>query len=370
MNTSRISLLASLLNKNSLDLIVLNPGPTMVYITGLQFHLMERPTLFILNAQGKAAMILPELEVLKIKATLPDMECFTYNDNPGIWGTVINTAFAGYQLSSPRIGIEPNRMRYMELNFIQQSLKAPQFTSAEPIISSMRIQKDQSEIERMRIAVDIAQQALKNTLPLIKTGMSEKRIAAELTINMLRAGSDPELPFPPIVSSGPNSANPHAEPSDRKVQAGDTVVIDWGASHQGYFSDLTRTIALGTLDEELYKIYETVKHANQAGRDTAKPGIPAGDVDLAGRNVIVEAGYGQQFTHRIGHGLGLEAHEEPYMFSENGVILTPGMTFTIEPGIYLPGKGGVRIEDDIVITEDGCESLSTMVRELITLSGN
>jgi Xaa-Pro dipeptidase len=369
MNKSRILRLASLLNKSPLDMIVLNPGPTMVYITGLQFHLMERPTLFILSSQGKAAMILPELEILKIKATLPDMECFTYNDNPGIWGTVIKTAFTGYQLSSPRIGIEPNRMRYLELNFIQQSVQAPQFSSVEPLISSMRIQKDQTEIKMMHTAVDIAQQALKNTLPLIKIGMSEKSIAAELTINMLRAGSDPELPFPPIVSSGPNSANPHAEPSDRKIQAGDTVVIDWGASHKGYFSDLTRTIAIGTLDEELFTIYEAVKHANHAGRGTAKPGIPAGDVDRSGRKVIVEAGYGHQFTHRIGHGLGLEAHEEPYMFSENEMILIPGMTFTIEPGIYLPGKGGVRIEDDVVITEDGCESLSTMDRDLITLSG-
>jgi Xaa-Pro dipeptidase len=369
MNKSRISRLASLLKKSPLDLIVLNPGPTLVYITSLQFHLMERPTLFILSSQGKAAMILPELEVLKIKATLPNLECFTYKDNPGIWGTVIKTAFTGYQLSSPRIGIEPNRMRYLELNFIQQSVQAPQFFSVEHLISSMRIQKDKTEIERMRTAVDIAQQALKNTLPLIKIGMSEKSIAAELTINMLRAGSDPELPFPPIVSSGPNSANPHAEPSGRKVQSGDSVVIDWGASHQGYFSDLTRTIGIGTLDVELLNIYEAVKHANQAGRDTAKPGIPAGDVDRAGRKVIEEAGYGDRFTHRIGHGLGLEAHEEPYMFSENGMTLTPGMTFTIEPGIYLPVKGGVRIEDDIVITEDGCESLSTMDRELITLTG-
>jgi Xaa-Pro dipeptidase len=261
-------------------------------------------------------------------------------------------------------------MRYLELNFIQQSVQAPQFTSVGPIISSMRIKKDQTEIDQMRIAVDIAQQALKNTLPLIKIGMSEKSIAAELTINMFRAGSQSELPFPPIVSSGPNSANPHAEPSDRKVQSGDTVAIDWGASHQGYFSDLTRTIAIGTLDEELYKIYEAVKLANQSGREIAKPGIPAGDVDRAGRKVIIDAGYGGQFTHRIGHGLGLEAHEDPYMFSENAMILTPGMTFTIEPGIYLPGKGGVRIEDDVVINDDGCESLSTMDRELITISGN
>ena len=369
MNMGRISLLASLLKKSSLDLIVLNPGPTMVYFTGLQFHLMERPTLFILSSQGQASMILPELEVLKIKATLPGIKCFTYDDNPGNWGAVIKTAFAAYQLSAPKIGIEPNRMRYLELNFIQQSLPDAQFSSAGPIISSMRIQKDQIEIERMRTAVDIAQHALISTLPLIKIGMNEKSIAAELTIHMLRAGSESELPFPPIVSSGPNSANPHAEPSDRKVQSGDTVVIDWGASHKGYFSDLTRTIAIGTLDEELYKIYEAVKLANQAGREIAKPGVTAGDVDHAGRKVIADAGYGGQFTHRIGHGLGLEAHEEPYMFSENGMILTPGMTFTVEPGIYLPEKGGVRIEDDVVITEEGSESLSSLDRKLITISG-
>ncbi len=234
----------------------------------------------------------------------------------------------------------------------------------------MRMCKDVTEIENMQRAVVIAENAFLKTLPAIKTGISERSIASELTIQMLRGGSDTEMPFAPIVASGPNSANPHSVPSDRVIQNGDLIVIDWGAAYKGYYSDLTRTIAVGEIDAELKTIYQYVKRANEAGRETAKPGIITGDVDRAGRGVIEAAGYGRQFNHRIGHGLGLEAHEEPYLFGENQQLLSPGMTFTIEPGIYLTGKGGVRIEDDVVITTYGARSLSTLDREMITITGN
>ncbi len=172
----------------------------------------------------------------------------------------------------------------------------------------------------------------------------------------MQAGSDTELPFQPIVSGGPNSANPHATPSERPLQSGDLLVIDWGASYNGYFSDITRTLAVGEIEPEFHQIYEIVRQANASARAVARPGISAGMVDKAARDVIASAGYGAYFTHRVGHGLGMEAHEEPYMFAENKTILEEGNTFTIEPGIYLPGRGGVRIEDDIVITAHSSES--------------
>jgi Xaa-Pro dipeptidase len=148
------------------------------------------------------------------------------------------------------------------------------------------------------------------------------------------------------------------------LQAGDLLVIDWGAAHAGYFADLTRTFAVGEVEEEYRRIHELVQQANAAGRAAGKPGIPAGDVDRAARGVISAAGYGAYFTHRTGHGLGMEAHEPPFMFAENNLILAPGMTYTVEPGIYLPERGGVRIEDNIVVRPGGCESLSTMTRGL------
>jgi len=205
------------------------------------------------------------------------------------------------------------------------------------------------------------------TQPIIKSGYTEKQIASELTIQILKNGADSELPFPPIVSAGENGANPHAVPSDRVLRKGDLIVIDWGCFYNGYTSDLTRTFAIGEIDPELKKIHEIVQEANAAGRLTAAPGKTCGSIDKAAREIITQAGYGQYFTHRLGHGIGMEAHEEPYMFTESARVLEPGMTFTVEPGIYLTGRGGVRIEDDVVITEDGSESLSDLPRRLINI---
>ena len=216
----------------------------------------------------------------------------------------------------------------------------------------------------MRRAVQIAQDALEATIPLIKMGMTEKELSAELVVQLLKNGSDPELPFAPIVSGGSNAANPHASPSDRKLQAGDLLVVDWGAADHGYISDLTRTFAVGEVDEEWRRIHKIVQEANAAGRAAAQPGVPCADVDKAAREVIERAGYGVYFTHRTGHGIGMEGHEEPYMRGDNMQRLEPGMAFTVEPGIYLPDRNGVRIEDNVVITETGADVLSDMPREI------
>jgi Xaa-Pro dipeptidase len=217
-------------------------------------------------------------------------------------------------------------------------------------------------------AVEIAQDALEATLPMIRSGVSEKQVAAEITIQLLRNGSSTELPFSPIVASGPNSANPHATPTNRTLMAGDLLIIDWGASYDGYVSDLTRTFAIGSKpDSELLQIASIVGKANQAALEKASPGIPAGEVDRAARDLIEETSYGQYFIHRTGHGLGMEGHEEPYIHAANDLLLAAGMVFTIEPGIYLPGRGGVRIEDDVVITTSGAKSMSDLPRHLIVL---
>jgi Xaa-Pro dipeptidase len=229
------------------------------------------------------------------------------------------------------------------------------------------MQKDTSEISAMRKAVEIAQRALEKTIPSIQIGITERELASELTLQILRAGSDAEIPFSPIVASGPNSANPHAVPGGRTLEPGDLLIIDWGASYGGYISDITRTFSIGNIDPELEKIFNIVLEANEAGRSASQPGIKAGEIDQAARAVIESAGYGEYFTHRTGHGIGMEGHEEPYIYSGNELELQPGMTFTVEPGIYLPGRGGVRIEDDVLITEDSAESLTSLPREMITI---
>jgi len=250
------------------------------------------------------------------------------------------------------------------LQYLQNAAPRAHFVSGETTMNSLRIQKDQSEVDAMRKAVKIAEQGFLGMLEKAKVGMTERELAAELTLAMLQAGSEPELPFSPIIASGPNSANPHAVPTDRKLSSGDLVVVDWGASYGGYFSDLTRTLVIGEVDPVLIHIASVVAEANGAGRVAAKPGVMAGRVDRAARAVITAAGYGEYFTHRTGHGLGMETHEQPYIFGENTLLLDEGMTFTVEPGIYLPGHGGVRIEDNMVVTSTGAETLSSLPREL------
>ena len=255
----------------------------------------------------------------------------------------------------------------LELDYLKGAAPSLDLVSAQDLISRMRMIKDDSEIDRMSEAARIAECALAAILSSFKPGVTEKEIASRLVGRLLQSGSDPELPFFPIVSFGENAANPHALPGDRALREGDLVLIDWGAGYEGYCSDITRVFEVGDIHPELEKIAQFVKEANAAGRAAVKPGVLASDVDQATRKVISDAGYGEFFIHRTGHGLGREAHEEPYISAFDNTALLPGMTFTIEPGIYLPNRGGVRIEDDILVTEDGCRSLTGQTRDLTQL---
>lgn len=367
MHSKRFDRLFDALRTHGLDAIALNPGSSLTYLTGLEFHLMERPTVLLAAPGQTPALVVPELEMNKVRSAPVALQAFAYGDNPAGWPAVFQQAASALRLEGKKIGVEPERMRVLELRYLEKAIPQAAFPSAEAVLNELRMHKDALEVTNMRKAVQIAQQALQATIPMIKPGVTERQIAAELLINLLRCGSDSTLPFSPIVSGGPHSADPHASPSDRPLQTGDMLVIDWGAAYQGYISDLTRTFAIGEVDPECRRIYELVKLANEAGRATARPGITAGAVDQQAREVITDGGYGQYFTHRVGHGIGMEAHEPPYMFGENTLILRPGMAFTVEPGIYLSERNGVRIEDNVVITENGAETLSDFPRELTIL---
>ena len=191
--------------------------------------------------------------------------------------------------------------------------------------------------------------------------MTEKEAAARLVARQLTGGAD-ALAFAPIVVGGPNGALPHAVPGARPFEAGDWVVVDWGALVDGYASDMTRMVVFGEPGGPLVKVHEIVLRANEAGRATVEPGILAEEVDAAAREVITIAGYGPAFVHRTGHGLGLEVHEPPFIVAGDETCLEPGMTFTVEPGIYLEGLGGIRIEDDVLVTAEGAETLTTLPR--------
>jgi len=364
MFPTRLAQLSTSIRSANLDALALTPGPSLVYLTGLHFHLMERPTVVFFTANSAPVLVLPELEMLKVKDLPFEVTTFPYGENPAGWDQVFLKAGRSLGLEHKRIGIEPLHMRVLEFHKVKLISGGVECPDATQVVGQLRVCKDLEEIALMRNAVRVAQAALKATIPSIKVGVTEKEIAAELVVQLLRHGSQSDMPFAPIVSSGPNSANPHAVPSDRKLHTGDLLVVDWGATVDGYISDLTRTFAVGKVDEEYRKIHQIVLQANAAGRAAAQPGVPCAQVDRAARTVIEKAGYGQLFAHRTGHGIGMEPHEDPYIRGDNMQLLEPGMTFTVEPGIYLPERNGVRIEDNIVITENGTECLSDMPREL------
>jgi Xaa-Pro dipeptidase len=359
--------LGSLLKNSKLSAVGLNPGPDLSYLTGLDFHLMERPIFGLFPASGDPVFILPELEKAKMDSLPFPVKIFQFNEDPDTWTSVFLAALQEANLESGQLGIIPRRLRFLEQFYLQKASPGLVLTSAQSILSQMRRIKSEDEIKFMSEAARIAECALSSTMMAIKPGVTEKEIAGRLVGRLLKEGSDPELPFFPIVSFGENAANPHATPTERTLNPGDIILIDWGASHQGYFSDITRVFAMGDLHPEIEQIAQFVEEANAAARAAVKPGVPASSIDQAARQVIEDAGYGDYFFHRTGHGLGREAHEEPNISQFDHTILEPGMTFTIEPGIYLPKRGGVRIEDDIVVTEDGGLSLTQSSRSLIQL---
>jgi Xaa-Pro dipeptidase len=364
---SRLNHLKQSLPSASLDGMVLNPGPSQSYLLGVHFYLFERPIVLLVSADRPPALVLPALEVTKAQSALMPLELFPYQDNPATWPEAFQAAcrYLGWdQKPALAIGVELDRLRLLEARYIETVLPQARLIDNNPVMG-MRMHKDADEIARMRKAVAIAEAGVTAAIPLMKIGMTELELSAEIGLQTGRAGS--EIPGNPMVAAGPNGANPHASVSNRPLQRGDLLVIDFGAIYCGYCADLTRTFAVGEPPAQSARIHQVTLEANAAGRAAARPGIPAGDVDRAARAVIESAGYGPYFTHRTGHGLGTEPHEEPYIYTENSLLLEPGMVFTVEPGIYLPGQAGVRIEDDVVITPTGAETLSTMPRELVVV---
>ncbi len=349
---------------HDVDLLALIPSPTFFYLSGVDFHLMERPIVGFFSPRRQPLLVVPELERERAESSSFECEVITYGESDVSREAAFSQAVEKVKGLSTKVSVEPLRMRVFEMQLLEHANPEWVFTNAEALLCELRIQKDDVEIESIRQAVIIAEHALRQTLPKIRSGISERELAAELTIQLLKAGSEPELPFNPIVASGPNSALPHATPTDRQLDTGDLLILDWGARHNGYISDITRTFAIGEIDPELLQVAEIVALANDSGRESASPGTPCGLVDKAARDVIDAAGFGEFFVHRTGHGIGLEAHEPPNIRAGEELILTPGMTFTVEPGIYIPDRGGVRIEDDVVVTQSGAESLTTLPRQL------
>jgi Xaa-Pro dipeptidase len=353
---------------HDLDWVALVPGANLRYLTGLNLALTERPLVFFFPREGRPASLLPTLEVPRIEAHLTfEVELFAYSDEEG-HQPAFERACRALNLAGKHLGVEFLNMRVLELKHLEQYAPGCQMLDAGGVLSELRMIKDAKEIEHIRQAIRITEQALQEVADAIQPGRADLEIAAELKIAFLRAGGQ-GMSFEPIVVAGPESASPHAGPSGRLIEPGDLIVIDCGVTYQGYVADITRTFAVGPIASQLERVYEIVKEANAAGRAAVRPGVSAQEVDRVARQVIAQAGYGEYFVHRTGHGLGLEVHEPPYIVEGNEDLLQPGMTFTIEPGIYLPGQGGVRIEDDVLVTSQGAETLTTFPRDQLRGTG-
>jgi Xaa-Pro dipeptidase len=368
MHTSRLEALRQLQKQQGIDCVALVPGANLYYFTGLASHLSERPTVVFVPADGPLAVLMPELEVPGAQAYLPaEARLFSYKDEEG-HEHVFHQVAEALALEGKVLAVEYLAMRVLEMRRIEMAAPGCQLLATEPWLPQLRMRKDAAEIGHMRRAVEIAERALQRLLAegAIRPGRTELEVAADLKIALLREGGQGDA-FAPLVVAGPNSASPHAGPSGRPLAQGDLVIVDWGTVYEGYRSDITRTFVLGEPAPEMVRIHDAALAANQSGRLAVRPNLPAQEVDRAARRAISQAGYGQFFIHRTGHGLGLETHEPPYLVEGNLDLLQAGMTFTVEPGVYLPGLGGVRIEDDVLVTEAGRETLTTLPRDLISL---
>ncbi len=366
MAESRIEKLRRLVDRRGIDAVALIPGANLCYLTGLEMHTSERVTLALLTREGQGYMILPALEMPRVQSRLQvPIKLYPWTDAEGplvAWDRLQRDLV----LAGKTIAVEFLNMRVLELTGLQAYAPGLALADASELLAELRMVKDQDEIAAMRRAARVIEKSLEEIFRLVKPGVTEKELATQWQLSMSRSGSD-TIPEVPIVASGPNSAQPHTIPTERQLEIGDLVTFDGWCQVDGYFTDITRTVAVREVSSFLSQIYEVVARANEAGRRRVAPGIRCEEVDRATREVIAAAGFGNYIFHRTGHGLGLEIHESPSIVEGNTLALVPGMTFTVEPGVYVAGQGGVRIEDDVVVTQDGSETLTTLTRELLTL---
>jgi Xaa-Pro aminopeptidase len=343
--------------------LLVAPGPDLLYFAGyMPVAITERITLLVIPADGDPQMIVPILE-------RPDAE-----DSPGAgvvamhdWTDGSDPYEATAKLLDPggRYGISDSAWA-MHLLGLQALLPQSSYVSMTAALPMLRAVKNEDEVERLAAAGEAADASFLELLNVQFAGRRESEIAADLS-GLLRKHGHSQVDFT-VIGSGPNGANPHHEMSERVIEEGDMVVLDFGGLKDGYGSDTTRTVHVGEPTDEERKVFEIVRAAQQAGFEAVRPGVACQEIDRAARKVISDAGYGEYFIHRVGHGIGLTTHEPPYMVEGEEHLIEPGMCFSIEPGIYLPDRFGVRIEDIVVATEDGGRRLNNTTREMQIVS--
>lgn len=345
-----------------LGALLVSPGSDLAYLTGHRIHASERLTCLVLEADGAAVLVVPQLEAPRARTAAPGIEVREWAETEDPVRLVTGLV--------PRAGAVAvdDRMWASFVLRLRAALPQRAFELATRVTAPLRARKDDGEIAALRAAAAAADRAYDGVRGLSFAGRSERDVSREIGELLRREGHD-EVAFA-IVGSGPNGASPHHESGDRRIAAGDVVVLDFGGVREWYCSDITRTVRVGRSgDPETLRVHDAVRRAQEAGYRSAREGTPASAVDAAARAAIEDAGYGAYFVHRLGHGIGLDGHEHPYLVAGNDEPLAPGMAFSIEPGIYLPGRFGVRIEDIAVLSARGqAEPLNRADRALAVVA--
>ncbi|GGE52112.1 putative dipeptidase YkvY [Pullulanibacillus camelliae] len=351
------------LNQNDYSFAFLTEPKNVFYFTGFMCDPHERLLGLAVFQDGEPFLVCPNMEVSQAKQSGWPHLIIGYDDHEDPWKTIHSKMKERFTSPSMKAAIEMDTLPYARAQKLQQMFDHAQFFAAEPGVNQLRNIKDETELSSLRKAAELADFAISVGAGAIKKGKTEQALVAEIEYELKKRGCE-GMSFATTVLTGDKTAAPHGHPSDRQIREGDFVLFDLGVIVDGYCSDITRTFAYKHISDEQQKIYDTVLKAEEAAIRAAKPGTEIGAVDRAARTLITEAGYGDYFTHRIGHGLGLGIHEAPSMSSNNTAQLETGMVFTIEPGIYVPSIGGVRIEDDIYLGENGAETLTNYPKTL------
>jgi Xaa-Pro dipeptidase len=365
MTETILSALIDRVSAANLDAVALVPGPNFRRLFGRDFHLMERAFVIVFPRKGPAVAVVPYLEMTSFDTLDFPGVVVSWRDETGYDDAFESAAEALKPLGqAPVIGLEAQRMRVFEQFALQQALPQAQFEDAHTLISELRLQKTQEEIAHLKRAIEISEQALEQTLQVVRVGQTEKQIEGILVKNLFAAGAK-GLAFEPIVAAGDNSAQPHAQArAEYKIKPGDALLFDFGASYGGYNADITRTVFVQFVSEYDRAFYDTVRAANAAGKAATFAGATAHQVDDAVQRVLEQSQFAIFARHKTGHGLGLDVHEAPQIMRGNDAELLENMVFTVEPGLYRLGECGVRIEDDVVVTQEGHTCLTSFSRDL------
>ncbi|EFQ84022.1 Creatinase [Aeromicrobium marinum DSM 15272] len=358
---NRVARIQQLAVDRDLDAVLVTPGADLRYLTGYAAKPLERLTCLVVRRTGDPVLVAPELEVAAARAAGTDLEIAAWSETDDPFALVASL------LPGARAIALDDQMWASRVLGLRDAMPEARQTLAGPLIGELRMRKDAAEIAALREAGEAIDRVHLRVSEWLRPGRSEREVGRDIAAAIVEEGHA-QVDFV-IVGSGPNGASPHHEVSDRVIRTGDPVVVDiGGTTAAGYCSDCTRNYVVGDEPPAAYlEAYAVLEAAQAAQRSAAGPGMPAEEVDRIGRAVITEAGYGDLFIHRTGHGIGTETHEEPYIVTGNTRLLEPGMAFSIEPGIYHEGQFGARIEDIVVCTDDGIEVLNTTDRGLVRL---